>query len=72
VAVINLLNYTRVTLRYVPGVEVGFEVVYSLFLILHCSGFRAVEPINMFEYPHPLSYLLGADPSLFNIVSEPG
>lgn len=42
------------------------KLVCSLLLVPHCSDSRAVKCINMFEYPHPLSKLLGWDSRLFN------
>lgn len=36
-------------------VEIGFEVVYSLFLVPYCSDFLTIEHINMIEYHHVLS-----------------
>jgi len=49
------------TLIFIPNLIKIFssthivEVVYSLFLVPHCSGVQTIERINMIEYPHPLS-----------------
>jgi len=48
---------SRLTLGVRVDVEIGFEVVCSLLLVLNCLS-SVVECLHMLEYPYPLELAL--------------